>query len=299
MKIVEAGSFSRAAALVYVAQPALSAQIAELEAELGVALLHRNPRGVRPTAAGEALYRESLEILRRVERIPALVRGSDGAIVGAVSLGMSSTMASVLAGAVMKACREVLPQVALSFVADDSVSLRARIDEHKLDLAVIYENDPVPGLMRTALFRQDYFLIERDEGKRRKRSVTLAEIASLPLLLPPRSNSARVMIDRAFENAGLVPNSVAETNVFSSAVPAVQAGLGATLLPLGDFSGLFGVEGLVATPIHPPLSQTASLVFSESVSLSRAGEAVHQFLADFIPRFAEEKRPPGMHGLPS
>jgi LysR family nitrogen assimilation transcriptional regulator len=284
---------------VYVAQPALSAQIAELEAELGVTLLHRSPRGVRPTAAGEAFYRESLEILRRVEQIPAMVRGSDGAIVGAVSLGMSSTMASVLAGAIMKACRENLPRVALTFVADDSVSLRARIDAHTLDLAVIYENEPIPGLMRTPLFRQDYFLIERDDGKRHGRAVTLEDIAALPLLLPPRSNSARVMIDRAFESAGLVPNAVAETNVFSSVVPAVQAGLGATLLPLGDFAGLFGVEGLVATPIHPPLVQTASLVFSESISLSRAGEAVHRFLAEYIPRFANEKNPPGMRVVAS
>src|SRR5271156_3834684 len=52
VKIVEAGSFSRAAATIFVAQPALSQQIAELEEQMGVSLLKRSARGVRPTAAG-------------------------------------------------------------------------------------------------------------------------------------------------------------------------------------------------------------------------------------------------------
>ena len=53
VKIVEAGSFSRAATLIHVAQPALSQQIHELEDRLGVTLLRRSARGVTPTAAGE------------------------------------------------------------------------------------------------------------------------------------------------------------------------------------------------------------------------------------------------------
>src|SRR5271155_5822066 len=70
VRIVEAGSFSRAAATIHVAQPALSHQIAELEEELGVTLLHRSARGVRPTAAGETLYREAAAILQLMEQLP-------------------------------------------------------------------------------------------------------------------------------------------------------------------------------------------------------------------------------------
>jgi LysR family nitrogen assimilation transcriptional regulator len=63
VKIVEAGSFSRAAATIHVAQPALSQQIAEHEEQLGISLLQRNARGVRPTAAGDVLFREASVIL--------------------------------------------------------------------------------------------------------------------------------------------------------------------------------------------------------------------------------------------
>jgi LysR family nitrogen assimilation transcriptional regulator len=78
VKIVEAGSFSRAASTIHVAQPALSQQIAELELKLGTSLLQRSARGVRPTAAGEVLYREASTILRLVEQLPGIVRSSGG-----------------------------------------------------------------------------------------------------------------------------------------------------------------------------------------------------------------------------
>lgn len=60
VKIVEAGSISRAAAIVHIAQPALSKHMVELEDELGLSLLHRTSRGVTPTADGEVLYEEAL-----------------------------------------------------------------------------------------------------------------------------------------------------------------------------------------------------------------------------------------------
>jgi DNA-binding transcriptional LysR family regulator len=91
VKIVDAGSISRAATTIHVAQPALSQQIAELEEQLGLALLQRSARGVRPTKAGEVLYREAVSILKQVEQLPGILRSSQGDIEGAISVGMSST----------------------------------------------------------------------------------------------------------------------------------------------------------------------------------------------------------------
>src|ERR1700742_4952264 len=86
VKIVEAGSFSRAASVVHVAQPALSQQVAELEERLGVMLLQRSARGVRPTVAGEILYREASAILHQLDGLPGAIRPSSAVPEGAVSL---------------------------------------------------------------------------------------------------------------------------------------------------------------------------------------------------------------------
>lgn len=111
VRIVEAGSFSRAATLIHVAQPALSQQIAELGEKLGLSLLQRSARGVRPTVAGEVLYREASSILRQMEQLPGIVRSSSGEAVGTVGLGMSSTLAASLAGQIVDVCRAGLPKV--------------------------------------------------------------------------------------------------------------------------------------------------------------------------------------------
>jgi LysR family nitrogen assimilation transcriptional regulator len=92
VKIVEAGSFSRAASLIYIAQPALSDQIAELEEELGTPLLLRSARGVRPTAAGEILYREACAILKHLDQLPNVVRASLGSAQGEVAPGIDSQL---------------------------------------------------------------------------------------------------------------------------------------------------------------------------------------------------------------
>jgi LysR family nitrogen assimilation transcriptional regulator len=104
VKIVDAGSFSRAAALIHIAQPALSQQIAELEARLGVSLLQRSARGVRPTAAGEILYREAFAILKQLDQLPGIVRSSNG-------------------------------------VAQGTVSFREKLSSQSLDLALVFEDD--------------------------------------------------------------------------------------------------------------------------------------------------------------
>ena len=68
VRIVELGSFSQAAKDLYVAQPALSAQINNLESDLGVRLLSRSVRGVTPTEAGQSLYVHAQAVLRQIER---------------------------------------------------------------------------------------------------------------------------------------------------------------------------------------------------------------------------------------
>ncbi|MDM0104063.1 LysR substrate-binding domain-containing protein [Variovorax sp. J22R24] len=295
VKIVEAGSFSRAATMIFIAQPALSQQMAELEEELGVVLLHRSARGVRPTAAGDALYREAVSILRQVEKLPEIVRFSGGEVAGSVSLGMSSTLASLFAGGFMKACRTALPMVNLSFVTEDSLSLKSRIAARTLDLAIVFEEAPTPGLVRHPLLRQRLYFVDRKQGVRGgAKSISLSQVAARPLVLPSHPNAMRSLLDEHFAAAGLAPTVVAEANMLHGMLSAVQSGVGATVIPMGDFKAGTGQAGLVATPIEPAIHQTAHVVSSDGVSLTRAGEAVRDMLGPFVHSFLGEQSPLGM-----
>lgn len=292
VKIVEAGSFSRAATTIHVAQPALSQQIAELEEQLGLSLLHRSARGVRPTAAGEVLYREASSILRQMEQLPGIVRSSNGEAVGTVGLGMSSTLAATLAGRVIDTCRTTLPKVSLKLAVADSETVRARVEAHTLDMALVFEDEMVPTFARRPLFRQRLYLVRSEAEQSPDVVIPLAELARLPLILPDQANVTRRMLDRIFASERLEPHVVAEADQFSSMLSAVRTGVGATVIPIGDLAELG--RGL-APPvlIEPPLYLTGSIISSSDYPLAHAGEAVRDVLTQLIHEHLQQAAPPG------
>lgn len=284
VKIVEAGSFSRAAATIHVAQPALSQQIAELEEQLGLSLLMRSARGVRPTAAGEVLYREASAILRQMEQLPGIVRSSSGESEGTVSLGMSSTLAAALAGSFIESCKAALPKVTLKFSVADSQTIRTRVEAQALDMGVVFEDELIPAFARKPLYRQRLYVIRHARRANGTASMSFAELARLPLILPSPPNVLRGLLDREFAAAGLVPNIVAEADVLSSILSAVSTGIGNTVLPKGDMSDISGDEIAAPALLEPPLYLTASIISSGDFPLTPAGEAVRNVLV----RFAED-----------
>jgi LysR family nitrogen assimilation transcriptional regulator len=293
-KIVECGSFSRAAATIHVAQPALSQQIAELEAQIGVELLQRSARGVRATRAGEVLYREALGILRQMDQIPSLVRSDGGGVEGAVSLGIVSVLGPRVATAVVAACREALPKVTLKLVALDSASLRERVETQALDMAIVFEGDLLlPALARQPLFRQRLYFIGHPRQGAPSGSFSLAQLAELPLVLPSRPNVVRVLLDDALKGAGLSPTIVAELDDAPSLLAAVRAGLGGVILPTGNLTDI-GADDLAAPAlIEPPLYLTASIVSDSDTPLSRAGEALRALLIELVRGHLESEQLPG------
>lgn len=280
-KIVEAGSFSRAAALIHIAQPALSKQIAELEDEFGVTLLHRSARGVTPTAAGEVLYHEALKLIRQVDDLPGVVRSSQGDIQGVVCFGMASTMAPALTGRMMEICRTTLPKVTLRFITGDSETLRDKVSSKAIDLAMVFEHAPESGFTREALFRQRLYLASRLDGKTAE-STTLEKIAQLPLMLPTPTNVLRKALDRELAASGIKAEPIAESDLFDVVLSAVETGLGHAILPKGDFSDMPGHPDIATTLIEPPIYLTACLITSRDKPLTRAAAAIEAQLLGFL-----------------
>jgi LysR family nitrogen assimilation transcriptional regulator len=283
VKIVEAGSFSRASAVIHVAQPALSQQIAELEDRLGMKLLNRSARGVSPTAAGELLFREASSILHQLDLLPTVARSQSGEPEGAVSVGIASSLAPIMIGSLIAHVKIALPKVKLKVSDGDSESLEAKVDTSGLDLAIIYEDELVSKFAREPLFRQRLCLVGAQPfAEPGKSSVTLEEIARLPLTLPGAPNGRRALIDRTFAEHGLIPNVVAETDSFASELLTVKTGIAHTLLPVTKRKNFLDQGFAQPLPIDADLYLTCSIISSSDFPLSRAGEAVRVLLMEFI-----------------
>ncbi|WP_082747470.1 LysR substrate-binding domain-containing protein [Bradyrhizobium macuxiense] len=280
--IVDAGSFTGAAGMLHVAQPALSQQMAALEAELGVELLQRSQRGIRPTAAGEIFYREAASIIGQVEQLDRVVRSAAGEPEGLVRLGMSSGFAVCWACDFMEACRMILPKVHLRLVAGDIVRMRSLIASRALDLCFLLEDEPIQGLSRQPLFHQPLSLVGPVFAEDVTHTISLERLAHLPLVLPTRPNTVRSALDRALQEVGLTPNCIAEVDTFASALSLVNAGIGNVIVPKIVFSDMPGHGRLRLISIDPPIHVTACLISSGNTPLPFAAQAVGDLLTTHV-----------------
>lgn len=298
VNIVDAGSFSRAAATIHVAQPALSQQMQELEEHLGVSLLQRHPRGIRPTPAGEILYREAIAILKRMEELPSIVRSMEGEPEGSVSIGMASTLASTFAGPFIQACRAILPKVILKVSVAGSETIKSRLEGYDVEIAFVFENELVARYSRRAMFRQRLFYIARTDATDTEKTIHLSQLATLPMVLPGLPNVTREVFERAMAQNGLSARPVTEADQLSSTITAVRQGLGGSLLAMGTYPpDVPPGELCIPKPIEPPIFMTSSVIWSNEVPLTKAGEAVRLALIDFIQEKVAETAIPGIEPI--
>lgn len=292
VKIVEAGSFSRAAGTIHVAQPALSQQIAELEEEMGLKLLHRTPRGVQPTPAGEVLFERASSILRRLDELPGLLKSSTGAIAGTVSVGIVASLAEVLIGSVVEHFKSTFPNVMLKCLDGDSETLGARVHDRTLDLAVVFEHELVPTFLRLPIYDQRFYLVGKPLPGKSRSSISIKDIGTLPLVLPGDNIERRRLIDEAFAAAKIAPNVIAEANNLSSELSAVRTGIGHTILNMEELPK--GCETF-AKPliIEPPITMTCSVISSGDFNLTTAGEAARTSIAALVRSFIQTSKRPG------
>ena len=137
VRVVELGSMSRAALELDMVQSALSQQISRLEGELATRLLQRTSKGVVPTEAGLAFFREAQLTLRHAEQ--AARAAQQARLSGTVSVGLAPTTASVLGVPLMRAMRERYPDVRLHMVESLSGHITSMLNARQLDLAVLFD----------------------------------------------------------------------------------------------------------------------------------------------------------------
>lgn len=229
VRIVEAGSVSRASQLLHVAQPALSQQISRLEQELGVQLLSRSVRGVTATEAGKAIYQHARLILRQVEATQQIAQEQAGnGPSGRVAVGLPWTVTSLLGLALLGDIRKNYPAIQLEITEESSLVLEQQLAQGRLDLAVVFGQGPDAGIHLRPLVQEPLRLVGARGSLPGGHSRTLEEVARLPLLVLSR---IREEIEQALEPTGIRAQVVAEINAPGLLSEAIRAGYGFSILP--------------------------------------------------------------------
>ncbi len=230
--VAQFGSFTRAAGCLNLSQPALSVQIQKLEDGLGVRLFDRNTRSVSLTRIGRELAPQLGRILGDLDAVVGDTRQLAQGQQGVVRLAVLPSYASGILPEIIAAFRRTNPQV--SFVIRDVIASRVAelTRQEQVDLGIM--GGALSDLDLEVLHRtQDHMHVIFPDGHKLGNldSVTIDDIAPLPLVLMDPATSVRAIVDAAFKAAGRLPIVGAEATYMSTAVGMVRAGLGVAILP--------------------------------------------------------------------
>ena len=233
--VAEAGGFSRAAARVHVSQPAISMQVGELEAQLGLTLFHRLPRGVRLTAAGQLLlgYAQRLGALaQEAERAMAEVKGLGR---GRLALGASTTIGVYLLPNLLGEYRCRYPNVDLQFDIANTEEIEHRLADGTLDAGLIEGCPPSHEEVEAVVFLHDELVpIARPDHPRLQaggKPLSLRQLCAEPMIVREAGSGTREVIERALAQRGqLLPRAPLVLGSTEAIKRAVAAGLGVAIV---------------------------------------------------------------------
>jgi DNA-binding transcriptional LysR family regulator len=233
--VAEAGGFSRAAEQIHVSQPAISMQVGELEAQLGLTLFHRLGRGVQLTGAGKLLlgYAQRLAALAvEAEQAMAEVKGLRR---GHLAIGASTTIGVYLLPDLLGEYRRRYPDIDLQFDIANTDDIQRRLVDGTLDAGLTEGLPPARHELETVVFLRDQLVpIARPDHPRLKaksKPLTLRQLCAEPMIVREAGSGTREVIDRALAKRGQKfqrpPLVLGSTEAIKR---AVAAGLGVAIV---------------------------------------------------------------------
>ncbi|HWK68291.1 MAG TPA: LysR family transcriptional regulator [Rhizobiaceae bacterium] len=254
--VAELKSFSAAADQLRIAQPALSRCVKQIEDELGVELLARHGRGVTPTAAGEKLYHHAQRLMREMRIVREEVVASSGTPFGHLYLAMPPATGQILAPPVIERYRALYPRVSLHILEGFSGYIHEWLNTGRIDVAVLHNPMQGRNLAIRPLLSEEMFVIAPGPNCLNPLpaadSYSVSELADLPLILPSKPHSLRMLIEVAVAKTDRALEPAIEVDGLPIIKAMVERGLGFTTLTQPAVTREVANGMLRAIPIRSP-----------------------------------------------
>jgi len=237
------GSISEAAEALSYSQSAVSQQIAALEAEAGLTLLERHPRGVSLTAAGQTLVGHAEGILAELERAEAALAQIAGLRGGRLRIASFPTAGATLMPLAIATFRELYPDIELTLAEGEPEDVAPRLRAGELDLALLFEfeGETLVGerMTRAELFEDPMYLALRaDHPLAARQGLRLEDLREEAWVQTSRASPCARHVVRCCHGAGFEPNVAFESDDYQTVQGLVAAGVGVALIPRLALSAL-------------------------------------------------------------
>ena len=275
LEVARAGSFTRAAQRLHIAQPALSIAIRKLEEELEVQLFNRRDRTITLTAEGEALARHAQLMEQQMVAARQELDDLRGLLRGEVRMGLSPMLSSHFFPQILASFKRRYPALQLSINGDSARNIQRKIASGSLDMGVIAGTVP-EGLDAHLLVRDEVVAcVHRSHHLAGKKKAPLRKLLAEPLIHFSEGYHLRELIDERAAQEGLTPLVVAESNLFSLARSLVREELGLAFFPKMVVAS---ESEMAVISCDAPLVLDLSIVWKKNAALSRANRVFVDFV---------------------
>lgn len=283
--IAETMSFTAAAEILHVSQPALSYQIRHLERELGTRLFERKSRRIKLTPDGEVFLPLAQSVLFRANEALRILREHMGAEVGEVRMGCNPSVAQSLVPAILAEFHNDYPRVMVEVTEGGDTELQRLIQTGQIDFAVVTAPGS-PQILDVTPLGTEYLRVVtsvRHELAKRRR-VDLRDLSEEQFVFFDNSFNLRGQILDACRRAGFEPKIAYQAGSIEAVRNFVRQGLGISIMPGIALEGL-GRQALAIIEVEGGLTRDLNLITAKDRSLTHAAEA----LASLVKRTVMER----------
>ena len=279
-------SFRRAAEACAVSPASLSAQIAEVEGQLGVQVFERDRRSVRVTAAGEGIVADARRVLRAVDDVVDTAQRFRDPLAGPLRIGLLPTLAPYVLPGFSAALREKHPALVVLWAEEQTEVLVRRLNARELDAAIVADDDALAGLGRHPI-AHDPFVVAMPRGHPLAAGddVDLHSLGAEALLLLDEGHCLRTQTLALCAQVGAREHPFRATSL-QTLLQMVVNGVGLTLLPSMAVPWECARSSLVVRPLRDRAGRDIVLAFRRDSPLSATFSAFADDVAALLPAAA-------------
>lgn len=282
LRVLDLGSFSKAAKSLNIAQPALSQHVRKLEDALGTRLLDRSAHGVSATANGRDFSTHARQILTLVDRAERRYRRGADEITGEIRLGLPGSVCPVLAPPLMLAAAQKYPGVRLQIFELMSGDLAEYLREGRADIAVLFNVQETEDYTSEALLTERLHLIgAADAPLVQGETVDARQLADVPLVGTRPPHGLRLVLERWSSDAGITLNFRFEADAPSVLVRLASEGSCYSIVSKAAIAHeVLGGSIRAAEIVDPPIQRTVCLASSKRLPPDKARNVVVDLTRD-------------------
>jgi LysR family transcriptional regulator, nitrogen assimilation regulatory protein len=293
--VVEAGSFTRAANRLNVAQSALSLHVRQMEEGFGTQLLLRDRTGVTVTDAGSKLMEHAQLILAQVKLAETELTSKPSSPSGEVTIGIPSGAARVMVAELLTTAKEVLPNVALKIVEGMTGTLEEWMTIGRFNLAILYRTIEEAAAYKT-LALEEFCLVVPPGCQTDVDTIRLEDLQSFPLAVPMRNNNARRSVTDVIAQHGLTLDVRYEVDSLSTIISMVAEGnINSILTPSAIQKEVRQGQVRAIRIVDPVITRAVVLAVHGKDDQSVAVAAVRNLVPTVVSKLIENGQWPARH----